>query len=172
MRARGFTLIELMCALLILSLLALMSFRGLAAVLETRERIRAETVKWRNVAGFFARFQRDVQLSAPLPVRAEPARFEFSRLASVEGGDAPQRVAYLLNNSRELELWLWPAFDAIPSRYVVLSGVAQLQMGYLDAQLGWADAWPVSGADPLPRALRLRLVLASGEELERVFSLQ
>ncbi|MGP1676058.1 MAG: prepilin-type N-terminal cleavage/methylation domain-containing protein, partial [Burkholderiales bacterium] len=32
--ARGFTLIELMSALLVLSLLALMSYRGLGAVLD------------------------------------------------------------------------------------------------------------------------------------------
>ena len=34
--ARGFTLIELMTALLVLSLLALMSYRGLGAVLDAR----------------------------------------------------------------------------------------------------------------------------------------
>ena len=70
MKLRGFTLIELMSALLILSLLAMMSFRGLGAVLDARDQVRRETEKWKGVAAFFSRFQRDIQLSAPRPVLA------------------------------------------------------------------------------------------------------
>src|SRR4051812_16355559 len=54
-RARGFTLIELMIALLILSIVALMSYRGLVAVLDAREHVAGETAKWRRVASFLAR---------------------------------------------------------------------------------------------------------------------
>jgi hypothetical protein len=51
--------------------------------------------------------------------------------------------------------------------------VAQFELQYLDGNLAWAGAWPRSQRDPpLPRAVRLRLVLASGEELVRVFSLR
>ena len=172
MSLRGFTLIELMSALLILSLLALMSFRGVAAVLDAREQVGLETAKWKRVAAFFSRFQHDVQLSAPRPVRATAQRFEFSRLASAEGADAPQGVAYLLNDNREVELWLWPALDAAPVRHVVLTAVAQFELRYLDRALAWVEAWPPSEREPLPRALRLRIVLASGEELVRVFSMR
>jgi general secretion pathway protein J len=166
-RARGFTLIELMSALLILSLLALLSFRGLGAVLEARDHVRQETERWRSVAAFFSRFQRDVQLSAPSPLRGTAQRVEFSRLAAAEGIDAPRSVAYRLNENREIELLLAPA------SYPVLSEVAQFQLQYLDSALVWVDAWPRSERDPaLPQALRLRIVLASGEELVRVFALK
>jgi general secretion pathway protein J len=167
LKARGFTLIELMCALLILSLLAVLSFRGLAAVLDSRDQVRQETQKWRNVSTFFARLQRDVQLSAPSPLRGTAQRVEFSRLAAAEGIDAPRSVAYRLNENREIELLLAPA------SYPVLSEVAQFQLQYLDSALVWVDAWPRSERDPpLPQALRLRIVLASGEELVRVFALK
>jgi general secretion pathway protein J len=178
---RGFTLIELMSALLILSLLAVMSFRGLGAVLDARDHVRQETAKWRGVAAFFSRFQRDVQLSAPRPVQAAAERLEFSRFATPGGIDAPRRVAYRLNENREIELLLWPALeaapggaaDASPARYVVLSGVSQLELRYLDSELKWVEAWPRSERDaPLPQAVRLRIVLASGEELVRVFALK
>ncbi len=172
MKSRGFSLIVLMSALLILSLLAVMSFRGVAAVLDAREQVGLETGKWKSVAAFFSRFQHDVQLSAPRPVRATADRFEFGRLASAEGGDAPRRMAYLLNDNHEVELWLWPELDAAPVRHVVLSAVAQFELRYLDRALAWADAWPLSEREPLPRALRVRIVLASGEELVRVFSLK
>jgi general secretion pathway protein J len=178
---RGFTLIELMSALLILSLLAVLSFRGLGAVLDARDHVRQQTEKWKSVAAFFSRFQRDVQLSAPRPLRAAAGRLEFSRFAAAEGIDAPRRVAYRLNENREIELSLWPDLevapnrvaDAPPARYVVLSAVAQFELQYLEPGLAWVDAWPRSERDaPLPQAVRLRVVLASGEELVRVFSLK
>ena len=189
---RGFTLIELMAALLILSLLALMSYRGLGAVLDSREQVRQETDKWRGLAAFFARFERDVQLAAPRPVRSTTGtgqawrgeaagsprpRLEFSRFASAEGVDAARRIAYRLNEKNEIELWLWPGLDvapdARPARYAVLSGVKSFDLQYLNAALVWVDVWPATPADPLiPLAVRLRVVLATNEEIVRVFALQ
>ena len=191
-RARGFTLIELLTALLVLSLLALMSYRGLGAVLDAREHVRYETEKWRRVAAFFARFERDVELAAPRPVRsaagAAPAwqgapaataqaRLEFSRFASTEGVDTARRIGYRLNEEREIELWLWPGLDVapgtLPARYPVLAGVKTFELQYLNPALAWVDAWPTAPADrPIPRAVRLRIVLASDEEIVRVFVLQ
>jgi|SRR5882672_914275 len=190
-RRRGFTLVELLVALFILALLAVMSYRGLAAVLDTREHVQLETEKWRSVAAFFVRFERDVHLAAPRPVRAavgmapawygltsspgEP-RLEFSRFASVEGIDAARRVAYRLNDQQQVELWLWPGLDAapgiLPARYAVLNGVARFEVHYLDANRLWQDTWPGARLDTsIPRAVRLRLVLASGEDIVRVFEL-
>lgn len=190
--ARGFTLIELLAALLVLSLLALMSYRGLGAVLDARDHVRQETEKWQRVAAFFARFKRDVELGSPRPVRfaagsapawrgeavtPTDARLEFSRFASNEAVDAARRVGYRLNEKQEIELWLWPALDVapdtLPARYPVLAGVSSFVLHYLSPTLAWADAWPASASDPLlPRAVRVRIALASGEEIERVFALQ
>ncbi|HUF20306.1 MAG TPA: type II secretion system protein GspJ, partial [Burkholderiales bacterium] len=77
---------------------------------------------------------------------------------------------------QEIELWLWPGPDvapgAPPARYAVLRGVAAFELQYLDGRLAWVDTWPVSTVDPaIPRAVRLRVLLASGEELVRVFAL-
>ena len=188
----GFTLIELLAALLILSALALMSYRGLGAVLDARDHVTSETVKWRRVASFFARFERDVQMAAPRPVRSAsgiaPAwrgtpgatqgpRLEFSRFASAEGMGSPRRLAYRLNERQEVELWLWPGLDsasgALPARYALLTGVTAFELQYLGANLAWRDAWPGAAADaPIPRAVRLRLALVSGEELVRIFALK
>jgi len=190
--ARGFTLVELLSALLVLSLLALMSYRGLGAVLDAREHVKFETDKWRRVAAFFARFERDVELAAPRAVRsalgsapawlgapaaAAQARLEFSRFASVEGVDTARRIGYRLNEKQEIELWLWPGLDvapdALPTRYPVLSGVKSFELQYLNPALAWVDAWPTAPSDqPIPRAVRLRIVLASNEEIVRVFVLQ
>ncbi|MCJ7839290.1 MAG: type II secretion system protein GspJ [Burkholderiales bacterium] len=191
-RTRGFTLIEVMTALLILSLLALMSYRGLSAVLDAREHVKYETEKWRRVAAFFARFERYVELAAPrsvrttdgpapawrgVPAATASASLEFSRFASTEGIDTARRIGYQLNEKNEIELWLWPGLDVAPNmppaRYPVLTGVKTFELQYLDPSLAWVDAWPVSPTDlPIPRAVRLRVVLASNEEIVRIFVLR
>ena len=189
---RGFTLIELLCALVVLSLLGLMSYRGLGAVMDARDHLRAETQKWRRVDLFFARFERDVRLSAPRTVRSasgtlapwlgrpapgEAAVLEFSRFGSSEGRDPPRRVGYKLNDRQEIELWLWPSLDVAPgsspARYPVLRGVQAIELQYLGASLIWGSSWPALPADgALPLAVRLRVLLGSGEELVRVFALR
>ncbi len=189
---RGFTLIELLTALLILSLLGLMSYRGLGAVLDARTRVEDETGKWRNVAAFFARFERDIRLAAPRPVRTasgtapawqgQPVAtsaplLEFSRFAAAEDVDTARRLGYGLNGQQEIELWLWPGLDVAPgtqpARHVVLAGIATFELNYLNDRLAWVNAWPMSGTDPaIPRAMQVRLVLATGEAIVRVFALQ
>ncbi len=189
---RGFTLVEVLTALLVLSLLALMSYRGLGAVLDAREHVRDETNKWQSVAAFFARFERDVELASPRAVRSgagvapawsgvvvaqSDARLEFSRFASAEGVDTARRIGYRLNDKQEIELWVWPGLDAapdtVPARYPVLAGVKVFELKYLGPTLAWVDTWPVSSGDlPIPRAVRLRIVLASDEEIVRIFALR
>ena len=188
----GFTLIELLMALSILALLALMSYRGLAAVLDAREHVDREAEKWQRVAKFFARFEQDVQLAAPRPARAAAGslppwrgradatpdpRLEFSRLAPAEGVATARRLAYGLNDSQEIELWIWPGLDVAPGvapvRYPMLPGVTRFELQYLDARLSWVRVWPAAASDPLlPRAVRVRVALASGEEIVRVFAVQ
>lgn len=191
-RRNGFTLIEVLAALLILSILALLSYRGLDAVLETRQHVATETNKWRHVDNFLARFGQDVQMASPRPVRSpsgsapawiglptnstDEPRLQFSRFISVDGVGTPRRVAYTLNHKHQIELWLWPGLDlppnVLPARYTVLRGVTAFDLQYLDAALVWVNAWPTSPDDTaIPRAVRLRVVLASGEQIVRVFAL-
>ena len=188
-RCNGFTLVELLTALLVLSLLALMSHRGLSGVLDTREHVERETAKWRALAAFFERFEHDVQLAMPRPVRAPGAsaaafvarddlsqgpHLEFSRASA---GDLPRRVGYSHNNRGEIELWLWAGLDvaggAPAVRHSVLKGVARLEIDCMDEGLRWMRQWPLADDAPaLPRAVRLRIVLASGEEIVRVYALR
>lgn len=178
---RGFTLIELLAALLILSLLALMSHRGLSSVLETRSHLRQETATWQRLAAFYARFEQDLQGTERTPfwlgrpATAPGPRLEFNRTAMVDGVTAPRRVAYGLNEAREIELWLWQGIDvqaaAPPARHPVLGGVAKFEIEYLNAELAWVGTWSTSPQNPaLPRAARLRVMLDSGEEIVRVFA--
>ena len=196
-KVRGFTLIELLTALLILSLLALMSYRGLGAVLDTRQQVGAESEKWQRLSKFFARFEADLRLAAPRTYRSGAAgasttpawrgrpgagadsgaspRLEFGRFAAA-AGEGPRRVGYQLNDKQEVEFWLWPGLDlgadVEAKRYPVLSGVSEFQLQYLNNELAWVDSWPAAGqGPPLPRAVRVRILLVSKEEIVRIFAL-
>ena len=178
-------------ALLMLSLLAVMSYRGLVAVLDARAQVSQETADWRRLEAFYRRFEEDVLLASPRPARGTPAsalpwlgrppaadgpRLEFIRFSALEGDDQTRRVAYVLNGSQEIELWLWPGAGATPNvspaRYAVLRGVTRLELEYLGGDLLWKDRWPASPGDAaIPRAVRLKIVPASGSEIVRVFAL-
>jgi general secretion pathway protein J len=197
--SQGFTLIELLTALIILSLLALMSYRGLGSVLDARDYTKQETEKWQRVTAFLTRFERDVRLAARRPARIPsgiaPAwhgklhalpeggtapYLEFNRFAPYESADAARRVAYRLNQNQEIELWLWPGLDIPPGleavRYPVLTGVTKFELHYLNTNGSWITVWPevaagstTAAVSSLPKAVRLSLVLASGEEIDRIF---
>ena len=185
---RGFTLIELLTALVIISIVGLMSYRGLSAVFETRERVAGETGKWRSLSLFFERFEHDLARAAPRKVRIgstdRPAlvgyadgRLDFSRLAGAGAADVPTRVGYALNAVNEVELAIWPRLDgpanAGPARYAALQGVRSFKIQYLGRSGAWLDVWPAARDDPaLPRAVRVRVVLTSGEDVVRVFAVQ
>ena len=188
--SRGFTLIELLAALLVLSLLALMAYRGLGVVMASRDRIQAESLQWRHVASFFTRFQRDVQLAAPRRVRGPSASspawlgrpdavqaplLEFTRFAGTGEADAPYRVGYGINGTGQIEWWVWPALDrtadTLPTRYAVLDGVKRFRLQYLGPAHTWNSAWPMAPSDPaLPLAVRLEVMLGSGETVVRIFA--
>ena len=197
--SRGFTLIELMTAALILALLGAMAYRALGVVLDARTATRLEADKWRRIGNFMERFERDLRHAAPRSVRAGDGQaaawlgrsvpetgavLEISRLGGegMEGGAAAagaaggRRLAYRRNDTGEIELLLWPALDAAPgiqpARHPVLSGVTRFDLQYLNAAVGWVNAWPGSSIDAsLPRAVRLAITLAPGEEIVRVFAL-
>lgn len=185
----GFTLIELLSALLVLSLLALMAYRGLGVVMASRDRIQAEATKWRQTEAFFARFEHDLQLASPRPVRGPSASLpawigrppaaavpslEFTRFAGAGNVGVSHRIGYGFNGAQQIELWIWPGLDRTvdtpPVRYAVLDHVHGLDVQYLGPALTWNRAWPATPADSgLPLAVRLTIKLDSGETLVRVF---
>jgi len=55
-RRRGFTLVEVLVALVILAVVALLAYRATAAMTDGEARLAAESERWRTLDRFFARY--------------------------------------------------------------------------------------------------------------------
>jgi general secretion pathway protein J len=196
-RFRGFTLIELLVALVILALLSVAGYRGLDAVLQTRERLALETRKWQHLAFFFSRLEQDVAQAIHRPVRdqgglAQPewigrevvvaedeAELAFTRAGIPDQGEemlAPQRIGYHLQQG-SIMLLRWPFLDQAPRsgpiRYPLLEGVREFHLRHLDTNGNWLHQWPPTAqTGALPMALEVEVTLDSNEKIVRVFALQ
>jgi general secretion pathway protein J len=189
----GFTLLEILIAIAIVALLALMGYRALSALSESESRLSAEATRWRTLDLFFARLEADLREAVPRPARSGAAReaawlaavdaagngaLAFSRAGpdfAIDPGSVGQRLGYRLRNG-SIEVLYWPGYDrprnGEPAAYALLSGVTQFRLSYLTGTGIWVDSWPIGGEADLPRATRVMVTLASGEEIERWLALR
>jgi general secretion pathway protein J len=197
-RQQGFTLIELLVAMLVFSLLAIAGYRGLNALLQTREHLDQETRKYLALSRFFSRLDEQLAQVGNRPVRAangtaqaawqgypaagsglEDAQLIFTKAGGMDGVGgvrSPQRVGYRLRNDA-IQLLRWDALDQAPaskaSEDTVLEGVREFNLRYLSQALVWEKQWAVvSAMTPPPEAVEVEVVLLTGEKIVRIFSLQ
>jgi general secretion pathway protein J len=195
MRQRGFTLVEILVALSLLALVAVLAYRGTASLVDGETRLAGEARRWRTLDAALARMESDVRQAVPRAVRAggaiEPAwlasveshgasAIAFSRAGpefDAEPGVAGQRIGYRLRDGA-LQVVYWPALDRSRSgdgdarAWPLVEGVAAMRVDHLSSRGEWVASWPQSGDAAVPRAVRVHLTLASGEAIERWFALR
>jgi general secretion pathway protein J len=193
-RSAGFTLVEILLALAIFGVIAVLAYRATAALADSEAQLSAEAQRWRTLEALFTRFEADIRQAVPrgsrsgsgiepawlaLPVdSAGNAALVFTR-AGAEFGDDPgtagQRIGYRLRGEG-VEIAYWPQLDnganVEPAVYVLASGVTGFRVTYLSRAGAWRDAWPLQGDADIPRAVRVGLTLNSGEQIERWFVLR
>ena len=189
----GFTLIEILIALAILGLVAVLGYRAVSSLTESEVRLAAESGRWRGLDALFARLESDMRLALPREVRvgvaSEPAWLAGSdgagnaelRIAragpefSLEPASAGQRIGYRFRDGA-VEVLYWPHLDQPPSvtpaSFALADGISRFEIAYLDSRGGWNDRWPQPGQPALPRAARILLTLDDGHSVERWVTLQ
>jgi len=185
----AFTLVELLVALAIFALIAGFAYRGLQSMLDSREAMQKETRKWRDIALFVGRMERDFSAVIALPAsggvtrrmapvtQAVPA-LGVSGVALIRSGSvlqenvlaAPQRIAWRLNGNT-IERLTWSSVDASPREeptvVPILASVSGLEFRFLDTNGEWRRNWNGSPT-PVPAAIEVTLKLASGESIVRL----
>jgi general secretion pathway protein J len=192
--AHGFTLIEILVALAILGVVALLAYRATAAMTDGEARLAAESDRWRTLDRLFARIESDMREAVPRGSRhgaaSEPAWWAetadsagnsalvFTRAGpefAVEPGIAGQRIGYRLTGDR-IEVVYWPQLDNVDDAraiaYPLVAGVRAFRVSQIGAGKLWLARWPAGGDIGVPRAAHVELELDDGTAIDRVIVLR
>lgn len=190
---RGFTLVEILVALVIMGVVALLAYRATAAMTEGEARLASESERWRGLDQFFARLEADMRQAIPRGSRhgaaVEPAwstqpdsngdsTLLLTRAGAefaLEPGMAGQRIAYRLRDGR-IEIVYWPQLDNVDdaqaSTYPLIAGVARFRVEQVGAGTAWLPRWPLLGDTGVPRAVHVEIALRDGIVIDRTFVLR
>lgn len=195
-RARGFTLIEVLVATVILAILSIMAHRGVAETRLAVERTREHMARVREVQRAMTVVAADFRQLAPRPARAlvgdgfRPALerdpnainlVELSRDGWPNTIGAPrgtiERVLYLVEDGTLVRRH-WQVTDATlanePISRKLLTGVERVEIRYLNSGREWQVQWPPLGAPPeialraRPLAVEMLVVLSDFGEIRRL----
>jgi general secretion pathway protein J len=192
----GFTLLELLVALAIFSLIAVMAYGGLETVLRQQARTEENAESLAALQKTYLIMQRDIEQAVPRSIRDEfgdpqapligTSLFQFTRGGWNNPANHPrstlQRVGYSLED-RQLIRYAWQvldrAQDSAPTRQPLAADIESMQVRYLDDAGNWQEQWPPlpAGSNPaatptdFPRAIEMTLKHARFGTLTWLFQL-
>jgi general secretion pathway protein J len=178
MRARGFTLLEVLVAVVVFGIISVLAYGGYNQLIQQSDIVERGASRTRAIQSTVQRMTEDFAMLEPRPIREpigeslEPAlraggtRVETLADLTRSGWTNPaglsrstlQRVTYRLLDNK-LERAYWTALDRTlstePTSAVMLDKVRAVSFRFMDQNQTWHDQWPplgYSGAD----AARLR----------------
>ena len=185
---QGFTLIEVMVAILLMAVVSLIAWRGLDSVTRADQHLQASTEQTETLLRALNQMQRDINLRASVELNSRDDASKETGLAAVTvrssdskgfrldvirsapvAGDGLQRVRWWLKGDN-LYRAAAPARDRYPlpaakDGVVVLSGVSDLQVRVWEADKGWRQLSGNHREDPL--GLEINLVRDTPQGVER-----
>jgi len=185
-RARGFTLVELLVAIWIMAIVSIISWRGLSALVATRDRLGPEADEVRSLLTGFGQMELDLarvaspklipQAASPilmLSIDGNPA-LQILRFSEPlpDGGSALQQVTYsvidgaLTRASTPPERSVQAAVSTTPTSVRLVAGVSSMQLRVWRAHEGWVT--PTPGDPMLPPGVEVVVTRSDGSTLRRV----
>jgi general secretion pathway protein J len=192
----GFTLLELLVALAIFSLIAVMAYGGLETVLNQQSQTEASAERLAVLQKTYLVMQRDIEQAVPRPIRDQFGDVQSPLVGTTQfqltrgGWDNPveqprstlQRVGYSLEE-RQLIRYAWTvldrAQDSEPARVPLADDIESMKVRYLDDAGNWQEQWPplqtgqnaAATALDFPRAIEVTLEHARFGTLVWLFQL-
>jgi len=173
----GFTLIELIIALGIFMVLGVLSYRALASIVDSRDRVGAAQNRWSSVTRFMQRLEIDLQqIPATVPdalaYDGSSQTLRLVRLTPKGLGDDVRTIRYRWRDGRierdERKFLARPLLNDLSEMNepeVVLESVQAVEWLWPASKQGGADGieWqvpPLATGSVLPQAIGLRIRLA------------
>jgi general secretion pathway protein J len=183
----GFTLVELLIAIWIMAIISIIAWRGLSALVATRDRLGPEADDVRALLTTFGQMERDLahavnptvislagpsSVSVPL-VEGTPA-LQILRISEpqTDGGSAVQQVTYavidgvLIRSSSPPERSVRAALNTPASTVRLVTGVTSLQVRVWRANEGWIV--PAQNDATAPPGVEVVVTRNDGTRLRRV----
>jgi general secretion pathway protein J len=199
LRPRGFTLLELLVAIAIFSLLSVIAYSGIRSIITSREVVDEHMTRLAELQRTVVSLGNDLRQATSRGIRDEygdqQKAFISSPLTSDTGGvrlelthagypnplgitrSNLQRVAYLIEDHTLYRLsWtnLDRAPDELPLKTALCSHINGLSLRFLDFDNNWHDQWPPlssGSAGTLPQAVEITLELADWGDITRLYAL-
>lgn len=197
-RQQGFTLLELLVSLSIFALIGAMAYGGLTQVLKQQQATEVQSQQLADLQKSYRIMQRDLEQLINRGIRNEYGDsidalvggsgydgVEFSRAGHANPAgflrSDLQRIAYVPDQDTLIRrTWrvLDRAQDSLPDEEVLVEGLQQFTIRFLDDDNEWQDNWPpqqtqAAGANviELPRAAQVEIALDDVGTLSWIFLL-
>lgn len=190
---RGFTLLELLVALSIFSVLSVMAYAGLQTVITTKTATQQAAERIADVQLVMMRISNDLRQTISRKIRDEYGDFIPAMQSSKNGDETMawtragyrnpaqltrsniQRVAYKLEEEKLIRI-TWPVLDRAQDTEAmeseVMSNVESIDWRYLNNENEWLSSWPEEGDKanlyPLPKAVEVSLELQDWGKVKRL----
>jgi general secretion pathway protein J len=192
MRAKGFTLLEVLVAISIFAIIGLGANTVLRTVIDTQSRVKTDSDAFSDLSRALAMIERDLSHVVARGVRDEYGEplsalmigeglyaIEFTRAGWNNPARHPrselQRVAYQVEDEI-LYRYFWQvldrAEDSEPQKQLLLRDVQGFRVNAMDLEGETDDSWPPLDANAVfPTAIEISLESVSSAEIRRVYGL-
>lgn len=185
----GFTLMELLIAMTISAIIAVMAYQSISEVTAVKLNTEKDVEAFEKLQRAIWWLEQDLTQLAPRAILDElgtelaayQARYlqgvEFTRIAvypSPYGVSGLVRIGYQLDNNTLYRI-IWPVLDRAPDtqpkRLAILNKVESFHVKQLDQNNTWQTEWPPLSASKitLPKLIEITIKIEKEGEIRRIF---
>lgn len=186
----GFTLLEILIALFIFTILSTIMAAALRSVINSQSGTEKKAERLRQLQMAVLMLSRDIEQAVNRPILSALGKEEaafigtprnfifthagFANLTSYHARSTLQRTEYSWNEDT-LSRLTWPVLDQAPQTKAhtkqLLTNVSDVHFEYLTNSGRFSDHWPLDNDDsqPLPRAIRIYVTISQWGKLSQLY---